>query len=400
MKIFLAHKSVHKPLIREFRKSLPVFLETWLDEDSLSWGDSLEELIHKTIKDDVDYVLLFLQDESLKSEWVRRELCWALAREKALERKFILPIIIEDTAPLPPDLGDRLYLRLADFSAASIRHIALVATDRIFELVLKSWPSDESHIRSFVRTLVAKHRSSDKYWTRKLLPLPLPDRSTRLIHKFLKAAVTAVKRLLSKTDETQTKIRANIFLPTTDAIHAGDPFNLTIPSSPTSIVPSLSIGMTDQKELGMRLRPRDGATGRVFSDQRAIGTIVNPEWIKAKIEKADLRNIDRWIYVSLSPDESSEEVESGVENSDTILQMSSNLEDVVHENLSWIVSVPIFRAIDGQLATVGVLNVDCIDGSLNPMKLRQVFAVVAPFAAAIAGVIQDARLDEVAILKF
>ena len=40
MKIFLSPRSRDKALVREFRSLLLKFLDTWLDEDSLSWGDS------------------------------------------------------------------------------------------------------------------------------------------------------------------------------------------------------------------------------------------------------------------------------------------------------------------------------------------------------------------------
>jgi hypothetical protein len=40
MRIFLSHRSRDKALLREFRSQLPSFLETGLDEESLSWGDS------------------------------------------------------------------------------------------------------------------------------------------------------------------------------------------------------------------------------------------------------------------------------------------------------------------------------------------------------------------------
>ena len=40
MKIFLSHSSRDQALVREVKELLPSFLNTWLDEDSLCWGDS------------------------------------------------------------------------------------------------------------------------------------------------------------------------------------------------------------------------------------------------------------------------------------------------------------------------------------------------------------------------
>ena len=39
MKVFLSHSSRDQALVREVKGLLPDFLNTWLDEDSLCWGD-------------------------------------------------------------------------------------------------------------------------------------------------------------------------------------------------------------------------------------------------------------------------------------------------------------------------------------------------------------------------
>ncbi len=96
MKIFLSHRSAHKPLVREFKNKLPGFLDTWLDEDSLSWGDAFPAKLERTIKSGVDFLVIFLDNDALRSTWVTKELEWAIQRERELKRTFILPILLPE----------------------------------------------------------------------------------------------------------------------------------------------------------------------------------------------------------------------------------------------------------------------------------------------------------------
>lgn len=73
-------------------KILPHFLDSWLDEESLSWGESLPARLKATIQSGVDLLIIFLDNDALSSEGVNQELEWALEREKELNRIFVLPI--------------------------------------------------------------------------------------------------------------------------------------------------------------------------------------------------------------------------------------------------------------------------------------------------------------------
>ena len=73
MKIFLSHRSRDKTLVREFRSLLPRFLDTWLDEDSLSWGDSFPAELRSSIQSGVDFLIIFLDNDAFGSEWVKQE---------------------------------------------------------------------------------------------------------------------------------------------------------------------------------------------------------------------------------------------------------------------------------------------------------------------------------------
>ena len=143
MKIFLSHCSRDKALVREFRDRLPRFLDTWLDEDRLAWGESIPADLKATIQSGVDFLIIFLDKQALNSAWVKQELAWAMEREEELKRTFVLPILLEAIAleNLPPGFSERLYLRLADFARTSVEALADEATLHLFRLVAESFAS-------------------------------------------------------------------------------------------------------------------------------------------------------------------------------------------------------------------------------------------------------------------
>jgi TIR domain len=157
MRIFLSHRSRDKALVREFRSLLPRFLDTWLDEESLSWGDSFPAELRSSIQSGVDFLIIFLDNDALSSEWVKQELRWAIEREKELKRTFVLPILLEEVASekLPPGFSERLYLRLSDFTRASVESLANRATLQLFQLVVESFSGLQLEIprRESLRTV-------------------------------------------------------------------------------------------------------------------------------------------------------------------------------------------------------------------------------------------------------
>jgi hypothetical protein len=141
VKIFLSHCSRDKPLVNDFKELLPPFLSTWLDDESLSWGDQLATELRSTIQSGVDFLVIFLDNESLNSAWVRQELDWAIQRERELKRTFVLPVLLPQalSEKLPPELSERLFLRLSDYGRASIEALAKRATEKLFQLVVESY---------------------------------------------------------------------------------------------------------------------------------------------------------------------------------------------------------------------------------------------------------------------
>src|SRR5271157_1631469 len=143
MRIFLSHRSRDKFLVHEFKEMLPRFLDLWLDEDRLSWGESVQAELRTTIQSGVDFLIIFLDNDAVKSKWVMQELEWAIQRERELNRTFVLPILLETVASenFPMGFSERLFLRLSDFSHAAVEDLAKRATMMLFELVAKSYSS-------------------------------------------------------------------------------------------------------------------------------------------------------------------------------------------------------------------------------------------------------------------
>jgi len=150
MKVFLSHSSRDQALVREVKGLLPDFLNTWLDEDSLCWGESFPAQLKSTIQSGIDFLLIFLNRDALNSTWVMQELEWAMQRERELKRTFVLPILLEAVASenLPAGLSERLFLRLSDQYRKSVEDLAESITMRLFQLVVESYSSLQLEVPS------------------------------------------------------------------------------------------------------------------------------------------------------------------------------------------------------------------------------------------------------------
>ena len=154
MKVFLSHSSRDAPLLRELRQYLPRDIETWIDELELPPGVPLSHAIRTAI-DLEDFVVIFIGPEAVKSEWVQRELSWALEKEMELGRTFVIPVLLDRAAwgLLPKPFQDRKYIECRDFTAAGIRYLAERLAETLFHWVAApAWASrapaeEEAHSR-------------------------------------------------------------------------------------------------------------------------------------------------------------------------------------------------------------------------------------------------------------
>ncbi|MCG8344078.1 MAG: toll/interleukin-1 receptor domain-containing protein [Chlorobiales bacterium] len=110
--IFLSYSSDDRPIVSKvachlLSENFPIWFDIW----NMELGDSLLEKIYGGISDSF-FLILFLSKSSVKSEWVMKELKAALNKEEKIQRKFLLPVLIE-SCDIPIEISDRIY---ADFS--------------------------------------------------------------------------------------------------------------------------------------------------------------------------------------------------------------------------------------------------------------------------------------------
>lgn len=124
-------------MIREIQRELPHHVKTWIDERELLLGDNLQNSIRSAITNESDFVVIFIGPEAVRSEWVKKELEWALEHERTINRIFVLPVLLdkESWRQLPAEFQERRYLPCADFSESAIKDFSGRLANELFALV-------------------------------------------------------------------------------------------------------------------------------------------------------------------------------------------------------------------------------------------------------------------------
>ena len=111
--IFLSHNSQDKPFVRKLAKDLrSQGFYVWVDEAEIKLGDSLIEKIRDGL-DRVEYVGVVLSNNSINSQWVKKEIDIAMNKEIENKKVTVLPLMLEKV-DLPYFLKGKLY---ADFTS-------------------------------------------------------------------------------------------------------------------------------------------------------------------------------------------------------------------------------------------------------------------------------------------
>jgi hypothetical protein len=69
-------------------------VRVWLDEAELKPGEPLEQRVQSAIQEGVSFVLVFVSETAARSDWVKREVEWALHFNKPGQRVFLIPILL------------------------------------------------------------------------------------------------------------------------------------------------------------------------------------------------------------------------------------------------------------------------------------------------------------------
>ena len=123
-KVFISHSSKDKPAVeRMVKRLMQCGINPFYDKHDINVGDNLKKTIQRAISE-VGYVIICLSDNAFESEWVRKEIEWAIESDRHLaidDMPFILPVKVgEFTIPESFETlkGIRFVNLCADFDSA------------------------------------------------------------------------------------------------------------------------------------------------------------------------------------------------------------------------------------------------------------------------------------------
>lgn len=110
--IFISYSSLDSEFVENLVSKLrSKGVSLWFDKSEIKPGDYLRERINAAI-DNVDYLLTVISENSISSEWVRREIDSAMVRELDEKQIRLIPLLIGDVKPsnLPADIRGKNFL--------------------------------------------------------------------------------------------------------------------------------------------------------------------------------------------------------------------------------------------------------------------------------------------------
>lgn len=106
--VFISHNYKDKPMARKIATELNRYgIKTWIDESEIKLGDSLIEKIREGL-DHMDFLIALISENSVGSEWVKRELDIAMNNEIEGKKIVAIPILV-GKCELPGFLKGKLY---------------------------------------------------------------------------------------------------------------------------------------------------------------------------------------------------------------------------------------------------------------------------------------------------
>lgn len=94
MKIFLSHKGVDKPKVREFKETLELLgFDPWLDEDAMHAGVELERAIAQGFRDSCAAVF-FVTPNYVDEQYLATEVNYAIAEKRRKGTKFAIVTLV------------------------------------------------------------------------------------------------------------------------------------------------------------------------------------------------------------------------------------------------------------------------------------------------------------------
>lgn len=115
-RLFICHAKRDRSLVEEILRPVAADLrsvDTWLDESRLASGAPIEETIADVVGDSTRIVIAFLSYSSLRSDWVQRELSWAIEAEQSSGRISVIVVALDEG--VLDDLDDAVGDEVADY---------------------------------------------------------------------------------------------------------------------------------------------------------------------------------------------------------------------------------------------------------------------------------------------
>ncbi|MBE6088431.1 MAG: toll/interleukin-1 receptor domain-containing protein [Clostridium beijerinckii] len=108
LNVFISHNYKDKPLARKISNEFTKYgIKPWIDESEIKLGESLIEKIRDGL-DNMDYLVALISQNSVQSEWVKKELDIAMNSEIEGKRVITIPILA-GKCDLPGFLKGKLY---------------------------------------------------------------------------------------------------------------------------------------------------------------------------------------------------------------------------------------------------------------------------------------------------
>lgn len=109
MKVFISYSQKNIDFAERIANSLKENkIKVWIYSQSIDVGDDLTKVINSALAE-IDYFIIILSKDSVKSDWVNFELNATLVNEARLGKKMVIPILYED-CPIPTSIRNRFYL--------------------------------------------------------------------------------------------------------------------------------------------------------------------------------------------------------------------------------------------------------------------------------------------------
>ena len=228
MKVFISHSSSDKKFVRTLKSDLNENgIDTFVDEDSLEFGDSLKERLEVAI-DESSHFIIILSPNATNSEWVKFELKEALSLFDKKTLAKIIPINYR-RCEIPKELENMLYVDLSE-------EIVQIKDDRVKFLT----GGYENLLPRLIKTLHASDKRLNK-GDRTEIKKEAKE-SEKLVHESKKSSFTTKHKVIKYKDTATVAFYTNKVLSNLRTKPIGKLLPIMLPTIYRAIFTELQLG--------------------------------------------------------------------------------------------------------------------------------------------------------------